>query len=973
MKRAAHRFDSGAGGRGIRRRANLLGRVCLIAMLASFQPAGAEAPLKQPGHWAQDYLGRTADPAVRFGTLPNGLRYAIMHNETPHDGVAMRMRIGAGSLEERDGEQGLAHFLEHMAFRGSQNVADGDVVHMLERQGLRFGPDTNAFTAHDETVYMFNFPRADATALDTGFNLFREIGERLKLDPALIDAERGVVLSEERLRDVPSYQAIQASFGNALAGTAVPARWPIGQVDTIKAATRDRLQRFYRANYRPDNATIVVAGNVDPAAVERQIKKLFRDWKPAGQPDPLPTGTPAPLHPATEFVAAGSPDQLSLSWVRPADRRAETEAVQRERIVQMIGIVVLNQRLTDRGLRPNSPFVGAGAWIASAVFGSAALTQIGIAGSPEKWREAVDAVVEEQRTLLEGGIQPLELQRAVTTVRTQLQASAASATTRQNANLADALVNAANEGQLFTSPAQDLAFAEPVLASVKPDAATAALRSVFIGNGPVLFRSAQAGPAGAAALESELAATYSRQLAARAAQQAVAWPYGEFGAPGHITARTVDAELGTTIVQFANGARLIVKPTIFEKDQVQVSVAFGDGRVGVAPKLIHALWATSFFPNGGTGKLGADQIQQWAQTGGKIVSADLNSAPKAFTLGGSTRKLDFASEMQLLAAYARDPGFRPEMASKIAAVGPMISGQVDANAGAVFWRAQQRLLTGADGRLTYIPTPEDIAATRPDDLPELLRSVLSGPADVTIVGDIGVEDAIRATATTFGSGPAAPRSGPAAFRITMPEGRTEPLVVTHGGRADQAFFGQVWQIPDFFADPKAAYAADVAAALLQTRLIDTVREKLGLTYSPSVQSVESMELPGLGYFGGMLETPPANFETFRTLLADQLRQLASEPIGKDELERAKRPMIEASMKDLESNGWWTGSLSAFLRDPRMKAPMLDRAANIAAVTPADVQALLKRFVSDKTPLTVIAKAKPPATAQAAAPPHAIAN
>ncbi len=134
--------------------------VSLLALACSANPALADdAPVKQPGHWAQDYLHRPADPAVRFGTLPNGLRYAIMHNETPADGVAMRLRIGSGSLKERTEEQGLAHYLEHMAFRGSTHIADGEVVRMLERQGLRFGPDTNAFTAQDETVYMFTFPR----------------------------------------------------------------------------------------------------------------------------------------------------------------------------------------------------------------------------------------------------------------------------------------------------------------------------------------------------------------------------------------------------------------------------------------------------------------------------------------------------------------------------------------------------------------------------------------------------------------------------------------------------------------------------------------------------------------------------------------------------------------------------------------------------------------------------------------------
>ena len=257
----------------------------LFAGTATPLVAQQSASLEQPGKWVQDYTGRKADPSIRFGTLPNGLRYAIMHNETPSDGVAMRMRIGSGSLEERDNEQGLAHFLEHMAFRGSTNVADGEVVHMLQRQGLQFGPDTNAFTAHDQTVYMFNFPKADATALETGLTLFREIGSRLKLEPSLIDEERGVVLSEERLRDTPPYRMIKTDLSTVLDGTRAIDRWPIGKVGIIKSAGRDQLERFYRANYRPDNATIVVVGNIDPPAVEQQIKARFSDWQPTAAPD----------------------------------------------------------------------------------------------------------------------------------------------------------------------------------------------------------------------------------------------------------------------------------------------------------------------------------------------------------------------------------------------------------------------------------------------------------------------------------------------------------------------------------------------------------------------------------------------------------------------------------------------------------------------------------------------------------------
>lgn len=126
-------------------------------------PAAA-ARLSDTGpRWGFELAKRTPDPAVRFGRLPNGLRYALQHNETPKDGVAMRMRIGSGSLQERDEEQGLSHFLEHMAFRGSARLPDGEVVRMLERLGLRFGADTNATTGLDQTVYHFNFPKADST------------------------------------------------------------------------------------------------------------------------------------------------------------------------------------------------------------------------------------------------------------------------------------------------------------------------------------------------------------------------------------------------------------------------------------------------------------------------------------------------------------------------------------------------------------------------------------------------------------------------------------------------------------------------------------------------------------------------------------------------------------------------------------------------------------------------------------------
>ena len=924
-------------------------------LLASSAPLLAADPLlEQPGRWAQDYTGRKADPAVRFGTLPNGLRYAIQHNETPSDGVAMRMRIGAGSLEERDEEQGLAHFLEHMAFRGSTNVADGEVVHLLERQGLKLGPDTNAFTAQDQTVYMLNFPKGDATAADTGLKLFREIGERLNLAPAAIDAEKGVVLSEERLRDSAQYRMVKANLSSILEGTRVTGRWPIGTIDTIKGATRDRLVRFYKANYRPDNATLVVVGNVDPATIEAKIKAAFADWKPAAQPDEIDLGTPAPKKSTAEFNAIGAPDQISLNWVGAVDRRAETEAVDREILVKRVAMTVLNQRLADRALKPGSPFVGAQGASVRSLLQSASITSLSVSSTPEKWRDALDAVTTEQRMLLRDGVQPGELQRAITTMKTALEAKAASASTRNSPAIADELVKAAGDGDLYTSDAQDVAFLVPLLAKVTGADVDSSLKTLFAGQ-PVLFRSSSLSTAaGEAVLASALADAYKGPLGAEVKEAAITWPYSSFGKSSGIVSQSVDAKLGTTTIRFANGARLIVKPTAFEKQKIQVAVSVGNGRAGVSPEHAKKLWETQFYPLGGTAKLSLGEITQWAQTTGKVATVNLEAGARAFVLRGSTRPADLLTQMQLLAAYTRDPGFRTEAFEKARSFGPMLGGQIEANAGAVYARGSQALMVGNDPRFRVLPNYADVFSVNSGDLSELLKTQLASQADVVMVGDVSVADAIRATESTFAAGASLKPAGAAPASVSVQDTKS-PVMFFHKGRADQAFYGEYFLLPDYFADPKTANAADVAASVLQARLVDTVREKMGLTYSPMVDAAASLELKGQGYLTAGIETPPANFAAFHTLLAEQLADLAAMPVSTDELARAKQPLIEGQRKKLENNSYWLAKLTQVTREPRVRDQLLGEVDAITAVTAAGVQAVIAKYAVGKDPIVAISQ------------------
>ena len=938
------------------------------ALLGTAQPAWArtEAPAPSatssaaaalPGPaWGHELAGRTPDPAVRFGRLPNGLRYALQRNETPKDGVAMRLYIGSGAMAEREEEQGLAHFLEHMAFRGSRNLPDGEMVRMTERLGLRFGPDTNAFTAHDQTVYQFNFPRADPEALNTGLTLFREIGEHLSLDVQKVELEKGVILSEERARDVVPFRAAKAELNNLLAGTRFASRWPIGQVATIQAATPERLRRFYQAHYRPDNAAIVVVGPIDVEAVERQIRERFDDWRPAGALEVVDLGRVAPAKPAVEFVADGVAERLTLSWVQPADLRVPTTAVEREQLLAQLAVAVLNQRLGDRALQPGSPFVAANAGLSFSLNRLAQVAQLSVVAPAAQWQAAMDAAVEELRRLQQDGVQPADLQRLVPAMRSRFQAVAAAAPTRQSAAIADALAMSAHLGSVYTSAAQDLALAEPLLAQLNADELGAALRRVFTGQGPVVFRAAKADAAGTEALARQLTQALSRPLAAAQAQATVTWPYTDFGAPGNVVEQRTDAELGVTTVRFANGTRLLIKPTAQEKDRIQVQARFGPGRSGIPLERTHALWALDAFALGGTGRLSQAQLQQWQQTSGKVLGIGLQTNLHAFTLVGATRPADLAAQLQVLAAFARDPGFRPELGEKLTAAGPMVSGQIEAQAGAVFQRVFNRVTSGGDPRLAGIPTPADVAATRPEDLPAVLRGPLAGAADVLVVGDTAVEAAIAAVQASFGAGPARPRPERLAVKATLPAAGTVHTD-THGGRADQAVLAQVWALPDGRAEPALRPVAEVAAAIVQTRLVDTVREQLGITYSPNAFATLSLDLPGQGYFAATIETPPDKFDTFRKLLQQQLRTLADQPVGADELQRAKQPLVEARRKAPENNGYWLGWLARLVHEPALKAAMLGELPALEAVTAEQVQALIRDRIAGTAAVEVVARAK----------------
>ncbi len=218
-----------------------------------------------------------ADPAVTWGLLENGLRYAILPNAEPPDRVSMRLYVDAGSLMEEDDQQGLAHFLEHMAFNGTKNFPAGEMVEYFQRLGMGFGNHTNAHTSFHETVYKLELPKSDEGMIDEGMKLFRDYADGMLLDAKEIDDERGIILSEKRTRDSMDWRTFVAQIGFALPEQRLSRRLPIGIEEVISGAPRERFVEFYERWYTPNRMAVIVVGDVEVAEVEPLVKKYFAD------------------------------------------------------------------------------------------------------------------------------------------------------------------------------------------------------------------------------------------------------------------------------------------------------------------------------------------------------------------------------------------------------------------------------------------------------------------------------------------------------------------------------------------------------------------------------------------------------------------------------------------------------------------------------------------------------------------------
>ena len=892
-----------------------------------------------------------SDPAARFGRLPNGMTYLIYKNATPPGTVAVHLRIGAGSLVESDAQRGLAHFVEHMAFNGSKNIAKDQLLPLMQRHGIKLGPDAGAYTLPNKTEYVLDLPVNDTESVDTALMIAREIAGNLLFQPDAVERERPVILGEERLRETPQVLAQTDWLKAAFPGQKFATRGnAIGLPEVIKGATPAELEDFYHANYRPDRATLVVVGDIDPDRIEAAIKAKFSDWQAAGPVRAADFGAYAPKGLKT-YVSAGPSiaDSLSATWFQPFDPRVQTRQKLDEDTEDLLLVKALNQRLGHESQQPDAAFTVALATQQN-IYQTAKIVQISVLPKPGQDKAALSQALATLRQFEALGVTQAEMAPVLSEMDGFFKQQVAAGKTRDNEAIVSNFIENLDANSVFTSPEQDLADYERLAQSLTPEVLNRRLKILFAGDGPLLAHTAQdlAGVDGPA-LEA-LYKTASTGLPQPYAVEGVkTWPYTSFGTPKPPISHQDFPQVGFTTYVFANGLKVKLMPTHFKDDQVLVNVNFLGGLETFSPQTQAPIAFTNLYAaaggvfNGGLGKLDIEQVQ--ASLAGKTLSLTYTILEDGSQLGGTTTREDLATQLQMMMAYISDPAYRPAFFNQLHGILPAIYTQLNSAPQSVLQSRLGGLVHDHDNRFAF-PTFDEANAITLDQVKGVLQASMTGkPVEITIVGDFdpaATLDVIANTFATLPDMPARPVMAPGGTQTAFPAHGGD-VVLTHKGRPDQSISLLAWPVPGETADTQTSRGLEILTEILNQRAFDTVRQKLGQAYDAAATRQQSWIFRDFGLISVSGSIATGNDKAFVDAVDGLVDDLKAHPVSQDELDRARKPLLDRWQNDRKSNQHWARALPSASDGQSKVNDEAKQHDELLKVTPEMVQTLAQTY------------------------------
>ncbi|MEZ5301282.1 MAG: insulinase family protein [Verrucomicrobiales bacterium] len=943
-------------------RSVFIAALAFAALAADRAPAqDAASPKLAPEPWAHEGSDLKPDPKAQWGSLDNGFRYVLLPNPEPPNRVSLRLYVASGSLMESDDQQGLAHFLEHLAFNGTENFPAGEMIEYFQRLGMAFGSHTNAHTSFDETVYKLELPKADKAMIDEGLKLFRDYADKMLMAEKEIDKERGVILAEKRDRDSADFRTFVEGLKFSLPDARITKRLPIGTEEVIKNAPREQFTSFYQDWYTCDRMVLAAVGAVDPAVIEPMIKEYFGSMVPPKERRAWPDmgtieegrGLVAKLH--TEMEASNV--TIDIERLKPWRERKDTKAEREKSLAAALAGHMLSRRFEILAKEEGAPFIGASAYVQSFLqFVDSAGIQVQC--KPEQWAGALAVAEKELRRALLYGFTKAEFEEAKAKILNSYEEQARTAETRQSRGLADALVSSLGSNDVFTSPAAELDLAQEALGKLTPEACLEEFRGWWKGDDLNIFVGGNVKIESAPGAILEVWKKSGGEMVEPPEEAGGAeFAYQSFGDPGKVAEKKTVEDLGITQVRFANNVRLNIKPTDFEKNVIRLNARVGGGML-TAPAAQPGLpiIASATFDAGGLEKHSADELER--MFAGKTVGVSFSVGEDAFEFGGRTSPDDLADELRLLAAYISAPGYREEGLRQFRRGIGVIYQQLKHSEMGVFQNEVTHFIHGSDPRFGF-PAQDALEARTMDEVKAWLTPQLSGGyLEIGIVGDVDVDKAIELAAATLGAlpGRAAEKAKPPkeASTLAFPDA-PQSKVFPYESEIPKAMAAVFWKSDDIW-DIKQTRRLNLLTSVFGDRLRLKVREELGEAYSPMAHNVPTEAFDGFGYLFALITVTPEQADSVAKVVTGIAEDLKTGGVTADELDRALQPMLSMLEQLRRDNGYWLRNVTAASQEQPQR---LDWARtiedDIAAITADDLSKLAAEFLGKDKAVTAIVK------------------
>ncbi|MDE0198343.1 MAG: insulinase family protein [Caldilineaceae bacterium] len=597
-------------GRGPRKLKLLVALLALIALLASacegMEPppassaettesgAGQAAAAAEESDQAQAFLDLDSetldlnapialDPSIRKAQLDNGLTYYIRHNTEPANRATLMLVINAGSIQEDEDQLGLAHFLEHMMFNGTERFPKQALIDYFETVGMSFGPDVNAYTSFDETVYFLEFPTDDEEIISTTFSVAEDWASRATISEEEVESERGVILEEERLRDQNASGRLNKQLFPLLLGESrYTDRMPIGDMEIVQNTPAETLRRFYRDWYRPDLMAVIVVGDIDVDSIEAKITAHFGGLTASESVRPRVSYS-LPDYEDTGYLILTDPEfPVTIAQIiyRQASPDLSTAGVFRDRLIGNLFYKMLNFRLDDLTREADSPFLGAFVSEGQLVRGNN-YQVVGVQVRQGEALSSLDAALTEVERVRRHGFTAAEVERAKSEILNTYERLYNDRENLRNHSLASEYSRNYLENETVPGIVVEFKLVDRLLQGISRDDVNQRAELYVGGSNRSVFVVGPERDADSLPSEAELAAVISdvgtKEVEPYKDIEAVTALLTEIPEPAGILSRQTDEKYNITDLTLANGARVVLKPTTFKEEEILFSATSPGG------------------------------------------------------------------------------------------------------------------------------------------------------------------------------------------------------------------------------------------------------------------------------------------------------------------------------------------------------------------------------------------------------------